>query len=493
MSQRHPSNSVAERPAPKARATASEIFNAEQFREIREMGEYARELSKLVETERRKHPRPAKRKESGPSDTSGFDIVSVGALLDEPEDAADWLVDDLMPWAGLVFVAGKPKGGKSTLVRNLAVAVARGDEFLGRDCCQGRVIYLGLEEKRSEVRRHFRQLGATSEDPVYVHVATAPKDALAALVRLVRELKPVLVIIDPLLRFTRVRDEKAYAELSNALEGVMQAAREHNCCIVATHHSPKAQGGEAIDSLLGSTALSGAPDTVMVVRRREQERTVETVQRYGNDMERTVLTLDADTGLVRLAGAAAETHRAQTRDKILKALVGGSDRTTDELRVQISAAKQAVITALDELERQGTVTRNGRGVRGDPTRYRLAPGIPFSVLEPTLGMEKRKVQRPQNPCRDNDEFRSADRAAEASAATAANTETGSDLVAAVLATFPGSTATPSTRRWEDVPDDRPRRGAELATVRELLQAQGRDALRREYQDAVRFGTPDRWA
>jgi AAA domain len=225
---------------------------------------------------------------------SGFTLTHIGDLLAEPDETTDWLVDDLLPMGGLGFVAAKPKAGKSTLVRNLAVAVARGGEFLGQSCVQGTVIYLALEEKRSEVRRHFRQLGATPGDPLLVHIAKAPKDALADLLRLIRKHRPVLVIIDPLLRFTRVRDEKAYAELSNALEGVMAAAREWNCCIVATHHSPKAQGVETIDALLGSTALSGAPDTVLVIRRRDQERTAESVQRYGPDMERQLLELDGD-------------------------------------------------------------------------------------------------------------------------------------------------------------------------------------------------------
>jgi putative DNA primase/helicase len=121
-----------------------------------------------------------------------FTLTHIGDLLAEPDEATDWLVADLLPMGGLGFVGAKPKAGKSTLCRSLAVAVVRGDDFLGRRCVQGTVVYLALEEKRSEVRRHFRMLGADADDALLIHVAKAPKDALAAMLRLIREHTPTL-------------------------------------------------------------------------------------------------------------------------------------------------------------------------------------------------------------------------------------------------------------------------------------------------------------
>jgi len=96
-----------------------------------------------------------------PAGVEDFSLTHVGDLLAEPEEAVEWLVEDLLPMGGLAFLGAKPKVGKSTLSRNLALAVARGGEFLGRRCAQGTVIYLALEEKRSQVKRHFRLMGAT--------------------------------------------------------------------------------------------------------------------------------------------------------------------------------------------------------------------------------------------------------------------------------------------------------------------------------------------
>jgi len=347
-----------------------------------------------------------------PQPTAGvddFSLTHIGDLLAEPEDAVEWLVEDLLPMAGLGFLGAKPKVGKSTLSRNLALAVSRGGEFLGRRCAQGTVIYLALEEKRSQVKRHFRLMGATDSDPILVHVAKAPKDGLAALLRLMRDHQPVLVIIDPLLRFTRVRDEKAYAELSNALEGVMAAAREFNCCILATHHAPKATGTDAIDSLLGSTALSGAPDTVMVLRRQEQERTIETVQRYGSDLERAVLTLDPETGLLRLAGTVAEAHRQETHRRVLELLGSGVEMTTPEVTEAVDGRKADVLQALGDLAAAGQLSRSGTGRKGDPYRYhRPLDEIRYAVPDPTLGTAEPNPEMAQTPVRGNGAFRSGD-------------------------------------------------------------------------------------
>ena len=300
---------------------------------------------------------------------AGFILTSLGDLLDEPEERVTWLVPEMMPMGGLIFVAAKPKVGKSTLVRNLALAVARGGEFLGRRCARGTTVYLGLEERRAEVRRHFREMGADRAAPVLVHVAKAPSGGLRALLSLIEEHRPILVVIDPLLRFTRVKDERSYAELSNALEGVMAAAREHNVAIVATHHAPKATTTEAIDALLGSTALSGAPDTVLVLRRQDQARTVETVQRYGSDLERTVLSSDPETGLVGLAGTVAEAHRQEVRRRVME-VIDEAEVSTLEIVELVEASKADVLRALNEFGESGRLIRSGAGRRGDPFRYR---------------------------------------------------------------------------------------------------------------------------
>ena len=60
-------------------------------------------------------------------------------------------------------------------------------------------------------------MGADGREPIYIHAAAAPAEGITALCDLVRQRRPVLVVIDPLFRMAQIRDEKAYAETYAAL------------------------------------------------------------------------------------------------------------------------------------------------------------------------------------------------------------------------------------------------------------------------------------
>ena len=121
------------------------------------------------------------------------------------------------------------------------------------------MVYLALEEKRSEVQAHFRNMGATDE-PIFTHFGRAPEDALVELQGAIREHAPVLAIIDPLFKFVRLRDGNDYAEVSREMEPLLNLARASGCHILCVHHSGKMERGGG-DGILGSTAPAGGPDS----------------------------------------------------------------------------------------------------------------------------------------------------------------------------------------------------------------------------------------
>jgi hypothetical protein len=314
-----------------------------------------------------------------------FSLTPLGALLAEPEEAVQWLVDGLLPTGGVSLLAAKPKVGKSTLARNLAWCVARGAPFLGRATAQGAVVYLALEEKRGEVARHFRKMGATADSegavseapvPVYVHVGAAPEESMAALATAVAAHRPVLVIIDPLLRLVRLRDANDYAEVTRALEPVVELARQSGAHLLLVHHLAKGEraGGDAI---LGSTALFASVDTAMLLRRHpDQSRTIESIQRYGEDLPESVLTLEESTGAVQLAGTVAERRQRDAEEAVLAVLSEqpAAELTEPEIRQATEMKGLVVSQALRALVARGVVVRTGAGRKGDPFRYRYRRG-----------------------------------------------------------------------------------------------------------------------
>lgn len=298
-----------------------------------------------------------------------FNLTPLDDLLAEPGEQVAYVWERTLPAGGTSICAAKPKVGKSTLVRNLAVAVTRGQSFFGRDTSQGKVIYLCLEEKRAEVAAHFRRMGARGTD-IYVHTGRAPGDALAALQAAIGELEPLLVVVDPLSRFVRVRDFNDYAEVARGMEPLTDLARATGCHILCVHHCGKGErdGGDAI---LGSTALFGAVDTLMLMNRKAQARTLHTVQRYGDDMPETVAHLRAETGIVTAGGELA-TIQIEERERAVLDAVGDESLTEQDIKERLGGNQTITAKAIRALYEAGKLKRTGAGRRGDPYHYQRA-------------------------------------------------------------------------------------------------------------------------
>jgi hypothetical protein len=90
-------------------------------------------VRELVEHALLQPDRPDFRAPTTPTMTTadGLGLVPIGDLLGEPAEAHAWIVEKRLPAGGLGMLAGKPKAGKSTGARCLALAVARGVPWLG--------------------------------------------------------------------------------------------------------------------------------------------------------------------------------------------------------------------------------------------------------------------------------------------------------------------------------------------------------------------------
>jgi hypothetical protein len=288
---------------------------------------------------------------------------------DSPEP--DWLVEGLIPAGGVTLLVGRPKSGKSTFARALAVAVAQGRPFLGRETRRGPVLLLSLEDRQRDAARHLRALGLRAEDPLLLAAGQRDIQPLRCWIQAYR---PVLVVIDTVGRVLHLRDSSEYAEVTEALDGLLRLARESGAAFLLVHHSPKASDGrDPIDAPLGSTAFAGTADVVLHLKRgRDGVRTLASVQRVGQDMEESVVTIGPD-GWPALVGTRREVQTQAMSDEILKYLASHGESTRDEILSGVQGEAAVKIRALDHLVREGRVVRSGTGRRGDPFRFRLAP------------------------------------------------------------------------------------------------------------------------
>jgi hypothetical protein len=311
-----------------------------------------------------------KQQTTQPEKAGGFVLTSLGDLLSKPDVPIDWVLQNSLLAGGVSGVFAKPKVGKSTFCRNLCLAIARGSDFLGLKTKQGECIYLALEEREDDVCNDFRAMGADGSEAIYVHAASAPADGIDALCDLVRERRPVLVVIDPLFRLARIRDEKAYAETYAALGPLIDVAREVGTHVLLSHHAGKGTKSDAVDSPLGSTAIGGVVSTLIILKRNESMRTIQTVQRVGADLAETVLHFDAETHRLSLGGTRFEADREECEAAILHFLRDSREpQSQAQIREGVHGKTATIRAALTELVRGRQVSKCGDGTKGKPFLY----------------------------------------------------------------------------------------------------------------------------
>jgi hypothetical protein len=312
--------------------------------------------------------------------SGAFEFKSLADLYSQPDDGCESLLDGLLQKGGFSILAAKPKVGKSTLARNLVLAIARGDQaFLGREIkISGPAVYLGLEEKTSEVRAHFQRMGASPDLPIYIHTGSAlmvsAGQAIIDLDKVIGEKKAVLAVVDTLQRLLRLKDLNKYGEVSLTLEPLVKVARDSGCHIMLVHHTKKGPDDDILDSVSGSTAIGGACDTLIAMKKAGVNRTVESRQRYGKDLPCTVLAFDEKTGLITPGGTLDE-FQLQERCKAILALLGDHDLMAAEIKAALTNYNSGSIhESLEHLVTEGKIERVGSGIKGDPYRYRMSKG-----------------------------------------------------------------------------------------------------------------------
>lgn len=324
-------------------------------------------------------------------------LTTLRDLLAEPEEQVSWVVEDMLPVGGLSILIAKPKVGKTTLARQLILNVSRGEDFLGLPTASGPVIYISLEDKRSEVRNHFRLMGADGSENLSIFVGAAPEEATKWVEAEIKRIHPILIVIDPLFRFARVSDVSAYAEVTTAFDPLLHLARKYSVHLMCVHHARKSEG-EGGDVSLGSTAIFGSVDTMIVLKKSKGVRTIETHQRYGKDIESSILTFNDETKTVSLGGSKEESDLRDVETSILEFLKVSFDSLPEAaIRDAVKSKNEVKVRALRKLVANGTVTRTGKGGRGDPFLYALATASVERAEQATDSSEEGAVPTDEYP------------------------------------------------------------------------------------------------
>jgi hypothetical protein len=183
--------------------------------------------------------------------------VELDRLLSEEDVPYDWLVPGLIERGDRLILTGLEGGGKSTLLRQLAVQFACGvHPFGGADFTPVSTLVVDVENSRRQVRRKVRPLRDAADgryDPVKARVAfefvpdlnlLAPGGAAWLDERLVANGAPDVLMIGPVYKLAKgdpTKEETALA-VASAIDRVRAT---HGCAVVMEAHTPYADSSKS--------------------------------------------------------------------------------------------------------------------------------------------------------------------------------------------------------------------------------------------------------
>jgi len=298
-----------------------------------------------------------------------------------------WLVEDLWTEQAVGILGGEPKCCKSFLALDVAVSVASGAACLRQFPVRrsGPVLLFPAEDSLPVVRQRLEGIAAAAQVPfasLPVQVITAPSLRLDAatdrerLAHTVQQQRPVLLILDPLIRLHRV-DENDASQIAALLSYLRELQRRFQLAVMLVHHARKdSQSSRPGQALRGSSELHGWGDSNLYMRRKGSQLTLSTEHRAAASQDHIPLQLTQSGSVVALqvvdrSSIPPEAPLSPT-ERVRQALAQLQQPVPVQQLQKLCGIRTATIcSALAELSNSGQVVHDARG-------YQLKLPLPVS-------------------------------------------------------------------------------------------------------------------
>lgn len=276
----------------------------------------------------------------------------------------EWIVEGLFAPCSVSLICGTGGSKKTYSMIDLAVAVARGGDWLGFDVPDP-TIALFIDEE-SGPRRFARRLCVTGHaheaDPdlplFYISLAGYDLTSLEGqdkLHKLINETGARLVILDALVDLMPGGDENAVSDVQPIFVGLRRIAEMTQSAIVIIHHTNRSGGYR------GSSALKGAVDIMLMVDSDANEQLVTFKTEKARDIEPVTFHALANFGdgtfnLSPIAGPKRADQLQPLIDGWLSEAAELNQSELVEFGKEKGIGRNSVIKALAEMETAGTIS-----------------------------------------------------------------------------------------------------------------------------------------
>jgi hypothetical protein len=317
-------------------------------------------------------------------------FITMAALRKMTFPESDWVVDGLLR-TGLrrpSLLAAKPETGKSTLAKQLVVAVSQGKPFLGRKTTRGAVIYWQTEDEVKDVNRALIRLGSKDGDAeIYVFQGDPDSSGCKDIVKLLQDDQNIKLVVietlDDLLKISDIKENTAARKAFDNFNTQLMIPFGSRASFLALHHLKKTETNFAGDALLGASTIRGRTDAKIYMAQvspDDETRLIWSSKRVGRAIPKTFLVFDPTTGNSELGETIADAERNARQaeqeagqSKLFDILLQHPGIEHADLLKRLDGMQQARKLRLirDEVL-NNSIIRSGKGVRGSPLTYCLA-------------------------------------------------------------------------------------------------------------------------
>lgn len=207
--------------------------------------------------------------------------------------AQRFCIRGLLP-QGLCILGGAPKIGKSWLVLDWCIRIAKGEPILDMDTIQGTTLYLCLEDTLQRVQHRVYCMSEEATPNAYFATAAGTlADDLEAQVSsfLLSHPDTVLVVVDTFQMVRGNANDPSYGSDYQDMQRLKRIADKYGITILLVHHLRKQGDRDPVNRLSGTTGISGALDAVFVLDRKDRAQNAALLVCTGRDIEYRELEL----------------------------------------------------------------------------------------------------------------------------------------------------------------------------------------------------------
>jgi hypothetical protein len=271
----------------------------------------------------------------------------------------EWVIEGWLAFGHVTLLVGVPKIGKSSLLLNMAISVANGDSFLGKEVQKAKVAIASGEDGAPIFQDRLTKMSSGIPEDLMINFSGVQlnEQNCQSLIAKIKKENISVLILDPYVRFHRA-DENS-AEASRALYLLKDVAAKTNTAIIVAHHTRKS-GGEHGSEIRGSSAILGAVDLSISLKRVSGEKrnvNAEFIGRICSQQDPWKLEMD-ETMNWHYTGSGHKEIINENHAAILSVLESDIPKGWSELKEETGLAQGTLQRSLNDLKELGQISQD---------------------------------------------------------------------------------------------------------------------------------------